>query len=97
MLNERYMVSAVPVDGGKRVTGYLTLFYFDDVGLSLAIQDAHNFNKFYKIDPDTIEPVRVKAIKDFGWICPNCNQRSVSGKVNHCQNCGMALDHSGEG
>lgn len=92
MLNERYQVSGAPVSPayeGERITGYI-------IGLSrkfLNVIDKYGEGCLVAVDPDTIEPVRVKPIRyqKSYHECPNC-QAYVHDQYPHCPDCGMALD-----
>lgn len=92
MLNEKYQVSAIGIENGERFTGYLLPFGMKDILDGLRTRHELGGWKTIKIDPTTIQPIKVKRIKSFGWVCPNCNQQFVSGKMNHCMNCGIAID-----
>jgi len=98
---ERYMVSAVPVGGSRRVTGYLFKTWLCDRSFKWVIQseyETHNGTRLFEIDPITIEPVRVKPISERtiagDFRCPNCNAAFVAelGITPFCGNCGQALD-----
>lgn len=91
MIPERYMVTAVPVDGGERVTGYYTACVepMDEPVLLHYITDENGNSRV--IHPTTIQPVKMKPIMDFGWICPNCGAQKVSDRVDYCWDCGQAL------
>lgn len=99
---ERYMVSAVPMGGGERVTGYLCKHYAKDRctdGYVDVIQVCDELNCHVVIDPATIEPVkrRVRDIRAHthsdgrGGYCPECD-RLVLDDWKYCANCGQALD-----
>jgi len=77
------------VGGGDRVTGYLLKY-----SNRLSIQDYSRTNgEIFTIDPDTIEPVRVKPMDAYAMECPDCIRiLSVEEKPNYCPNCGLALD-----
>jgi len=81
---KRYQVSAVPVGGEERVTGYLvhTGDYPAGDESDEYLRDYYVITNGYTQDeiiPETIEPVRVKPIFDpteylpESIYCPNCN------------------------
>lgn len=102
MINERYQVSAVPIDGGDRATGYYRVDRNGKVLLYPADYTKHQNPKEFLIesfiiDPATIEPVKVKPIKKWvdGYgemeLCPNCI--IIYHRNNEfCHACGMAID-----
>jgi len=109
---EHYWVSAVPLGGDERIEGNLCV-YCDayDHKKYYCIRDAdwHNTEDI-EVDPETIEPVRVKPIFDpteylpESIYCPNCNYDLMGGidpdaehDPPHCWECGQALDWSDGG
>lgn len=99
MIPERYMVTAVPIDGGERLCGYVLkaagMMFISVFGKSEPIA----------IDPDTIKPAKVKpkfipdATAPESIICPNCEHDLMGGieldasdDPAYCWKCGMALE-----
>lgn len=100
MIPERHMVSAVPVDGGERVTGYYLETPSKLSVLAIYTDNSLSGVDFIPIDPDTIEPVRVEMIQELdndgdyiGQYCPNCGAFDEYGSFSgYCEECGMALE-----
>jgi len=105
---EHYQVSAVPVGGGERVTGY-----YAEVGLHRVVltgqivKDKDNYLDWERreVDPATVEPVKTNPIFDpneylpESIYCPNCNYDLMGGiepdaehDPPYCWECGQALD-----
>ena len=105
MDEKRYMVTAKRVDTGETIRGY----YVGPMGCTGTRYSKHSIyhasGPRTEIDPDTIEPVRVKPIaKNTGHFhCPSCNVAYLTytedGKIHNttpfCGNCGIRLDWEG--
>lgn len=97
---ERYQVSAVPVGGGERTTGYYAHIGWTGRQKHYIIPGyASNFYGI-EIDPATIEPVRVKPIlvyddyeKRHRPKCPSCG-RYIREETTFCYwpDCGQAVE-----
>lgn len=94
-MTERYQVSAVSVEGGERVMGYLTPMWGQ-----LHIINPDDENTAFPINPATIEPVRVKHEKHGDdYLCPNCNRvfwqpEHIPNELigEYCDMCGQRID-----
>jgi hypothetical protein len=104
MIRERFMVAGVRVDAhgaSKKIRGYLTIHptycAIDSVDMF------GNLTGMWKVDPETVEPVVVKAEKyseDFEGEeiliakCPNCGERIYKWdcEPNYCADCGQRID-----
>lgn len=108
-MTERYMVTAVPIDGGERVTGYYVCSESGEILIALHSKLPWDCFEFTSVDPDTIEPVMVKVKRDRTLVgdyrCPNCNAAFVGvarlfddtplrNTTPFCGACGQALDWS---
>lgn len=101
MIPERYMVTAVTVDGGERVTGYLIpivggkwVIAASDGVVPYGCEYAYGVDDFIEIDPTTIQPVKVKPSHET-YLCPNCDSLLDPSRYwlhHYCPSCGMALD-----
>jgi len=106
---EHYQVSAVPVNGGERISGYyvkitgrktIHLIYTGYAEFDCA----EFFPDKLEVDPDTIEPVRAEIIlhdnsydKDGDLLlgfCPNC-KLNIGLHGGYCYMCGQALEVDG--
>jgi len=98
---ERYMVSAVPVNGGERVTGHYLPIDYTGTGKIQHNIIAPNGNisfAWHEVNPDTIEPVRAKVIVEteddreyIDYICPNC--KSIIDQRRKGQRIGFYTPH----
>lgn len=103
MLNERYQVSAIAISTGDMVTGYLS---YDGIGDAVieSVNSLGVWERRYKIDPSTIEPVMAKPIRvkwEFAWkegqyrhFCPSCE--SDCAVVNDESKLEYCLEHFGQ-
>lgn len=95
MIPKYKMRTAKRIDNGESVTGY---YFYTEGDNKHWIWKCGEFKR--EIDPDTLEPVRVKPIKVYDdyckadrYKCPNCNNYIITG-AHFCQwrDCGMAID-----
>ena len=108
---ERYMVTAKRLDDGETVTGYYENFYIRDTDKyvdTVCGKDIDVGKSFVLVDPDTVEPVAVKAVyeedSDLG-LCPNCgdvaeifehigDDKGEWVQFDYCPYCGQRIDRS---
>lgn len=108
MIFERYMVSAVPVGGGERVTGYIIaaagrpVYLLTDCYAQItngqwyvrADLGGGEYAESFEVNPDTIEPVRVPITEDGYTGNGICPscRNIVEEDQSFCDRCGMALE-----
>lgn len=93
MIPEHTQYTAVPIGGEEKVKGYLVPMWGQ-----LHIINPEDENTATPIQPDTIEPVRVKpnyihASSAYPVVsCPACGEDICKEFNDYCHRCGQALD-----